>query len=377
MLHTQLAYQRKTSIQLFDTMKIGTLTFHRANNFGGALQCFSLIYYLRKNGYDAEVADYRSKAIESAYKLIRFSSLRAFVGSLRELPMRLRHNENFKEFRKLIPISANTFCSAKELDGVYDIVLIGSDQVWSKRINQGFDPVFWGNIKGGTKVVSYAASMGTDHNYTDEENQIIREYLNNFDAISVREDSLNTEMSALTEKPIQTVVDPTLLLDKSDYSKIESMSIVPSNKYVLYYQMEYHEKSRLRVQEVAEQLNCDVIVIGGRKEHYEGKYKHYAYSDITVPEFIGLINNATCVFASSFHGTALSVAMRKDFYFFDNYESDRAENLLLHIGAHDRMIKSTNSLKYTPVKYSVIENNIKSYILKSTEFLKNNLNNSI
>ena len=44
-------------------MKIGILTFHRACNYGGALQCFALAKKLNTMGYNVEVVDYRSKAI--------------------------------------------------------------------------------------------------------------------------------------------------------------------------------------------------------------------------------------------------------------------------------------------------------------------------
>ena len=38
-------------------MKIGIITFHRANNFGAVLQCYALQETLRHLGYEAEVID--------------------------------------------------------------------------------------------------------------------------------------------------------------------------------------------------------------------------------------------------------------------------------------------------------------------------------
>lgn len=48
-------------------MKIGILTFHRALNYGAVLQAYALQDYLRKQGLDAKIIDYRQPFIESQY----------------------------------------------------------------------------------------------------------------------------------------------------------------------------------------------------------------------------------------------------------------------------------------------------------------------
>lgn len=210
--------------------------------------------------------------------------------------------------------------------------------------------------------------MGTDHNFSDKEYTEIKNYLKNFDFLSTREDSLRDEMSPLTDKIIQTVVDPTLLITRKDY---EDIAIRPQeDNYILYYQMEYHPKSKDFVTNIARQLDCKVITILGPNELYEGvDHIHKTVSEVNVQKFIGYILYAKCVIASSFHGTALPIAMRKDFYFLANYEADRSENLLRHIGALDRMKKSTDNIKYTDVDYSIIEPQLDSFIQDSKEFI--------
>ena len=166
--------------------------------------------------------------------------------------------------------------------------------------------------------------MGTDHCYTDEENRKIASYLNNFDAISVREDSLKDELSRLTDKRITTTIDSTLLLSIDDYRNI---AIYPKKKnYILYYQMEYNWESKYRVIEVAKELNCDILVIGGKKEKYCVNYRYFPIADVSPQAFVGYILNAKCVFASSFHGVALSVAMKKDFFASTNDFASFAES---------------------------------------------------
>ena len=61
--------------------------------------------------------------------------------------------------------------------------------------------------------------------------------------------------------------------------------------------------------------------------------------------------------------------MRKDFYFLANYEADRSENLLRHIGALDRMKKSTDIIKYSDVDYSIIEPQLDCFIQDSKDYI--------
>lgn len=352
-------------------MKIGTLTFHRACNYGGTLQCFALIKTLQSMGYEAEVADYRNPAIEHSYELISTNSLRAFVSSLFNFYSSYRKYKNFKCFRnKFIPTSKMVYHSASDLSNKYDICFIGSDQVWSKRINHGFDPVYWGNFEG--KKATYAASMGTDHNYSEDEYAIIKDYLKNFDFISTREDSLRDEITPFTDKPIKTVIDPTLLITRKEY---EEIAIRPKeDNYVLYYQMMYNQKSKDFVTNIAEQLGCKVITIMGPNERYEGvKHIHKTVSQVNVQEFIGYILNAKCVIASSFHGTALPIAMRKDFYFLANAMTDRSANLLRYLGASERMRDSKDKIKFEAVDYSIIEDRLENLKKESIDYIRKSI----
>lgn len=349
-------------------MKIGTLTFHRACNYGGALQCFALVKALKKMGYNAEVVDYRSPAIESSYSVIKFGSIKYFIASVIYSPIIYRMHRHFRKFsKKYIPTSNVKYKRAEELSNQYDFVFIGSDQVWSKRINKGFDPVFWGQFTG--RKASYAASMGTDHNFSEDEYKLIKNYLSSFDNISTREDSLNEELKPYTNKKIKTVIDPTLLLSVKDYADI---AVRPrEDNYIVYYQMEYNPQSKDFVAHLAKQLDCMVVTIMGPNESYGSiHHVHKTVPQVSVPEFVGYIYYAKCVVASSFHGTALPIAMRKDFYFLANYQSDRSENLLRHIGALDRMKKSSDSVVFEPVNYDMVESKLNLFIDESRDYIK-------
>ena len=349
-------------------MKIGIITFHRASNYGAVLQCYALVTYLKKNGYYAEVVDYRSKSIELAYRLLKFSSLRVFLSSLIYLHFRCKSNNNFRNFiSSFLPLSKKIYYSASEICD-YDILIIGSDQIWNQRITKGFDNVYWGDIPNGKKIITYAASMGTEVNLLKEDKEKIKQYLLNFDYISVREYSLYETIKGLTDKPIEMVLDPTFLLYPDDYSQL--ISPPADNNYILYYQMEYHKDAKKRVCEIADQLGCDIIVLGGKKERYSRSKRYCDSSNVTVSEFLGYVFYAKCVFASTFHGVAFSLIFHKDFYFLANGKTDRAVYLLESLGAKDRVISPEVSVSFSNVDYSIINTKIQYRQKQSFDYLE-------
>ena len=53
----------KQRFEEMNKMKIGTITFHCAYNFGSALQTYALKKYLTDLGHDVHVIDYRSEEL--------------------------------------------------------------------------------------------------------------------------------------------------------------------------------------------------------------------------------------------------------------------------------------------------------------------------
>ena len=336
-------------------MKIGTLTFHRAQNYGGVLQSYALVEFLRLHGYDAEIADYHCPNIDSAYKLILTKSLKSFVVSLLYLHKNIKAKKNFSTFRKRYQrISKQVFRKAEDFTDQYDVCIMGSDQVWTLRLIGGFNPVFYGDFSPAIRKVGYAVSIAETKDFTEDERKKMASKVANFSHFSTREDSLRDELQRLTDREVESVLDPSLLLTMDEYAPIIEE---PSEKdYVLYYQQEYHPQTKHLVVDIAKQIGAKkVVVVTGFKEKYDFPYSYYDTSNLSVPLFLGLYKNAKAVITSSFHGTAYSLVFRKDFYFVDNKAPDRARNLLKKCGAEDRLIHSTDKIVFSKVDYSKVE----------------------
>lgn len=95
-------------------------------------------------------------------------------------------------------------------------------------------------------------------------------------------------------------------------------------------------------------------------------------------DFLLLIKNATLVCTNSFHGTALSICFRKDFYVLDNENifDDRKTSLLEQLGLCDRIVKGEKTMKnliITSVLYDKVELKLRILRERSISFLKNSL----
>ena len=356
-------------------MRVGILTFHRACNYGAVLQCYALQEVLKSLGHKVEVVDYRSHHIEKTYKIIKtYNGIRTFARSLLTMSFTAKQQKNFKAFRdKYLCLSKVSYYNVNELaNSDYDCYIIGSDQVWSQRINYGYDDVYWGNFSPSKRKISYAASMGGHNPFTQDEIMKIQKLLDNFHSISVREDVLKADLDSIYKRnKIFFVLDPTLIASPQVY---ESIMVKPcTQNYVLYYQQGHHPFTKEIVSYVAKKLNCAVIVIAGEIENYSVPSRHYSLANLSVPEFLGLFRYASFVFASSFHGTAFSVVFEKDFYYVGNARVERSKSLLDNIGLSDRLIYSDKLVEPVPVDYEKIREKKARWIGESINYLKQSL----
>ena len=178
-------------------MKIGTITFHWANNYGAVLQAYALQQFLKNEGYDTEIIDYKPAklyfrelirdAIFNRKNLTKRRKIRKFVKKHIYLSDKIAYQSN-----KVSKINA------------YDTVICGSDQIWNAV---QANPVFFLDFVKNKKRISYAASMGNTKIPEDQQNRF-RQLINNFDTISVREQECAEAIGAYTDKDIDVHIDP-------------------------------------------------------------------------------------------------------------------------------------------------------------------------
>ena len=360
--------------------KVGIMTFHRALNYGAVLQGYALQQAVQRLDCDCEIVDYRSDAIENAYKYFGISSgknpVMSFAKGIIKFPVTYKRKKSFKDFSKrLLKTSKETYDARNIADAnnVYDIFITGSDQVWSPYC-AGFDENYFLTFASPEKKNSYAASFGCKV-IPDDKKQEYYKRLHDYKSISIREIQGKDILSNIgIELSAEHSIDPTFLLSSE---KWQIHSKIPKEKdYVLLFTVNKPIKAMNFAKSLAAKKNLKVIYINdkpiGREKGVEYK------TGVSPEEFLGYIKNADYVVTNSFHGTAFSVIFHKQLY--TEFETQtgynsRADELLTSLGLSAVRITDTEyngkdpklDWNYSDEVITQKKNSAESYLKKMIE----------
>lgn len=350
-------------------MRIGILTFHAAHNYGAVLQCYALQEYLTSLGHDVSVINYKNKRMLAVYerfrveRILKKNLIQMIKNICAEISLYQRRKIRYSAFQKFISEELSLVPIESIMASPFDIIFIGSDQVWNYKLTYGFDAYYWGDFTrpSHTLLVSYAASM--QDKWSESKDEIISSKLRNFDFISVREASLAQKLQTLSpNKRIYHVVDPTLLLPLSRWSEIATKPNV-TRPYILFYQVDVNPLARRIAQEVAERKGLKLLVISANIQNENDK----AAISASPAGFVSLIKYSEMVVSASFHATVFSILFKKDFYSIKGHgKNARINSLLSSLGIKDRIIESVpNTIR--SVDYSQVS--IESIKKESVQFI--------
>lgn len=331
-------------------MRIGILTFHRAHNYGAVLQCFALQEFLINQGYTVKVIDYNKRELWEYYSWYKAEEVRFALSYPRKVLKRcvkllVKWHKRIPRYYKFVWFQNHwlKLCSPSEIvHSPFNLVLIGSDQVWNTKITHGFDPYYWGQFVRpfSTKVATFAASLRGE--WEEQDRPIVHKYLQSLDAVSVREKSLAKVVVRLFPliNPI-VVSDPVFLLSAQEWKRF---AIDPKGKipYVFFYQAEDSETIYELSERIAQRIGKRLVVLSA---NVNGRNSEECRNASPL-ELIGWIKNADLVLTSSFHATAFSIILQKDFFCFDLKmgEDNRIKDLLFQFGLENRIINSTDEI---------------------------------
>lgn len=356
-------------------MNIKTITCHDVYNFGASLQAYALIQYLKEQGYNAEIINYKPHYLRH-YELTGVRNPRFDKPVLRELyqiakfPGRLKaqfdpRKKAFDSFtQKYLPITSDTYCSNDELKKdppEADVYIAGSDQIWNPLFQNGKDPAFFLNfVPEGKKKTSYAASFAVDKLETDDLQRMSR-WLKSFDTISVREKSGTDLVEEMGLCAVQ-VCDPVFLLEKEQW-----MKFVGSQKrkpYCFVYDFDGNEKLWALARQIAKQRNLQLV------SAFDNSAADKVCSAMGPIEFVDLIYYADVVISNSFHATAFSIIFQREFYVVNRQEAinTRMRDLLSDFGIEDRLVYDVLSEK--SIDWSSVKQKLESMQNRSKAYLK-------
>lgn len=371
-------------------MKIGIITFNSAHNYGAVLQAWALQEYLKNEGHQVEVINYRLPATDNLYKIFKprnpfkhgklNKAIHAlqYIKKMKTEPDRAR---KYREFERFINHTLNTtepitkFGDLNKANFDYDIMIAGSDQIWNGGLTKGVNPAYLLAFgKEDIKRVSYAASIGRDE-IPEVEHTLFQRYLRNFDYISVREEKAKEAVAKLTDKPVSVVLDPTLLLDREMYDRLKKDPKV--NQDYIYVHNVHLKKIDKRLNMMAEEVSkrTGLPIIHNREDYnFTNELKKFAGG--SPEEFIGYIANAKYVIANSFHATVFSIIYHRDFITIPHFQNpERMRHLLDSLGIVSHLIADIHELPEDlaelNIDYDKVEKARLSLREESVKFLKN------
>jgi hypothetical protein len=324
----------------YNKKKVALITVHIGHNFGSMLQTIASCEVFKRFDLDPIVVNYipdrvtYKRAISDALKSVKLLAL---------LPAKLSlwfvNNHIYGGFvKKYCQLSSAIYakddfaCKCPKAD----IYVTGSDQVWNTSHNEGVDThYFWVGING--VKISYASSAGK-HLETDEERNCFKTYLLKYKAVSVREQSLFDDLAKLGIES-EVLLDPTFMLDRKQWLPFASKRLVKCPYLFVYAPYGVVDKGVIydAARKVANAKGLKVVT-------YSFKLDRERLADNTIyfanpGDFLSLMYYADYVITNSFHGTAFSINLNKQFtVIMPNRFSTRIENILDVCGLKDRLL---------------------------------------
>ncbi len=340
--------------------KIAAITFHSAHNFGSCLQAYALQEYVKRLGkekgqeIDYKIINLRKDIQDKMYNYVKNSSgVKKILKKILYGNSLERQYQIFEDFinnsLQLTPTTYHTLEDLKKADLKFDYYISGSDQIWNVTA-QDFDWAYMLDFPSfGTKI-SYAASFGPkERKIEQEKSEKIKNLLNQYKYISVREEGTKSKMAQYTDKPIEINVDPTMLLSKQEWEKlIDTKPLYSKHKYLLFYTLRMSKERVSYIKKLAKKLGLHVVVITPfiKYDMMGGFVKLY---DTGPKEFLNLIKNAELVISSSFHGTVFSIVLNKPFYSLDGLNDNRISTLLKETKLENRSLSIGDEIKLEDV----------------------------
>ncbi|MCE8535822.1 polysaccharide pyruvyl transferase family protein [Ruegeria pomeroyi] len=363
---------------------MGVLTLPLSLNYGGNLQAFALVEALRQLGHQTVLInrkhpykDYVENP-EAASKDVKRHLIAESIGFSKTTPNRSFIDENISPISRVFYESEQLAANIENFH--FDAVIVGSDQVWRpKYANKIFRNFFLDFIpeNSNTKKISYAASFGADQwEFNIAQTRDASRLAQDFDAISVREDSAVSFCWAHLGVKAEQVLDPTLLLLPERYTRLFSSKQRPvhDNSLLTYVLDQNPDKAHL-IDTVSAKLGLSAYATNGlpfapshESDQHEG--------DKTVENWLGSFHDARFVVTDSFHGVAFSILFNKPFIAYGNPERGMArfQSILKLFDLEDRLVTSSDEINFDtvfePIDWTAINQKLEKLRAQSFDFLK-------
>jgi len=362
-----------------------TITWLKYHNYGTLLQAYALQQYILSLGYKNVILDdsARREPHETQFVLLK-EQFKRLVSNI--IFTKDRSSRTFLKGKKMRKILFEKFIKchlniSKEtnhddlLNKKYGLFICGSDQIWNPNNCKQLNPYYYAGFSSQKKI-AYAPSMGVIEYPEHLKDELIR-YTSSFSALSMREANACEFLSSLLGKPVDRVVDPTLLLTEQEWKKMIDPPKEKKKKYILAYFLTPNKWYLDYVKQYA--IQQGVIL---KMFFIHPSYCNIADETVTAGpiEFLEEIHNASFLFTDSFHGTIFASLFEIPFITFKRFnessfmnQNSRVKNLFSMMDIPERFIGKGDYEKINelpPIDFKEIKNNLNPYIIHSKTYLE-------
>lgn len=340
-------------------MRIKIITLPLKTNFGGLLQAYALQKVLKKMGHSVVTIDLPHHYSYSWLKILLLFPIRVvkkYIFHAKEGVFReAAHNKYYPIISQNTEPFINNYISREETlryprikRGSCDCILVGSDQIWRRIYHKKIEPLFLDFAKGwNIKRIAYAASFGTDEwEYSETETRNCANLISLFDAVSVRE---RTGVDLCRQKfdcKACEVLDPTLLLSKSDYEEIFLKKEIPQScGNLLVYMLDPSEEKNRIVTAISKYKGLKAFAVNSDVDNNSVSLE--CRIQPSVETWLRGFYDASYVVTDSFHACVFSIIFHKPFVVYGNKKRgmSRFKTLLEKVGLQDRLVFSENDIE--------------------------------
>ncbi|NWK49271.1 polysaccharide pyruvyl transferase family protein [Acinetobacter sp. SwsAc7] len=366
--------------------KVAILTQPLHTNYGGTLQAFALQKVIKNMGHDVVTLNYQWK--KRSFLRYILVTIRNYIFNRKEgVPFfpseQIFREKNHTDFIEKNIIRSEIIFSENDLlnhfkKNNYDVVIVGSDQVWRVEYSPNIEHFFLSFIDHSIKKIAYAASFGIDKwQFSAKETEKIKLWLERFDNISVREKSALLLCQDFLSVDVEHVLDPTLLLTKDDYLQLTA-SVPVSGEKIFTYILDDTEDKKNIVNLIANKLKLATFTkqpLKTRKDEIFVKNKeNYLYPEIE--EWVASFRDASFIVTDSFHGMVFSIIFNKPFVVINNSSrgSARFISLLDELDIKNRLFDCVEDISLDLIvrdlDYKEINKRLEDARIFSKKFLK-------
>ncbi len=341
---------------MINKKKVGIVTCSKESNYGACLQAFATQQVLYNNGYDAEILNY-SLEPEVSYTPFKQSSIRSLGARLLFYSLRKKQYLAFEEFHESMKFSSNRLRNANDYfiaKDNYDILLVGSDQVWNPYLGFDLDLSLLRFYDDGPSRISYATSFGVTELPEELENKYASA-LRKFDFISTREEQGSAIIEKLLDRRPKVVLDPTMLITADEW-EIHAKHYDNEERYVLIYDQNHSQELIPIAKKIAKSKYIKIFVLSAI---FYRNSEFFNLQGIAPDLFLDIVRKAEYVVTDSFHGAVFSIIFHKQFSVCCGGNAvklkSRIINLLAQFHLEDRWINDENVPNEKEIDYDMVE----------------------